>query len=441
MQSFRILALIAGLFILFFLATCTGPSAGRVSTWQPVGTAEAPETLSTPDTADFRAAVLPTVGAERSDPVVATPEPITAVAVPIATAAAAPGVGAAAVPPGVLDGVASTLNTPPIQEEPVGVGLQMHAYVQSLANAGQFSGAVLVARGDQVLLAEGYGMADYGAAVANTAETRFRLASLTKQFTSVSIMILHAAEQLDINQSICEYLADCPPAWQPVTVRSLLNHTSGIPNYTDFLEFETTETRPTTPEELIGRFRDLPLNYQPGALYHYGNSGYVLLGRIIENVSGMSYAEFLQAAIFDKVGMPNSGVDPGAPGAVERALGYVAPGRPASPIDTSTLFAAGNLYANVIDLYRWDRALETELLLPAHLRNEMFVPGHGSYGYGWKITTRNGHRVIAHPGNMSGSATLIRRYPEDQLTLIILSNMEYANIYAMGDAIVAMILE
>jgi CubicO group peptidase (beta-lactamase class C family) len=267
------------------------------------------------------------------------------------------------------------------------------------------------------------------------------LASLTKQFTAMAIMMLQAADKLDINESICEYLEDCPPAWRTVTVRNLLNHTSGIPNYTDFIDFETSETISTTPAELIGRFRDLPLNYEPGAFYQYGNSGYVLLGSIIENVSGMSYAEFLQMAIFDKVVMPDSGVDPGAPGTVDRALGYAVPGTPASPIDTSTLFAAGNLYSNVIDLYRWDRALETELLLPAHLRNEMFVPGHGSYGYGWKITTRNGHHVIAHPGNMSGSATLIRRYPEDQLTLIILSNMEYADIYAMGDEIVAMILE
>jgi CubicO group peptidase (beta-lactamase class C family) len=440
-QPFRILALIAGLSILFLLATCTGSSAGRVSHWQPGSTVEAPVTLSTPETADFRAAVLPTVGPGRADQVVATPEPITAVALPIATAAPAPGVGAAAVPPGVLDGVASTLSTPPIPAEPVGPGIPMHAYVQSLANAGQFSGAILVAQGDRVLLAEGYGMADYGAGIANTAETRFRLASLTKQFTAMAIMVLQAAGQLDINQSICEYLEDCPPAWRTVTVRNLLNHTSGIPNYTDFIDFETTETRPTTPEELIGRFRALPLNYEPGAFYHYGNSGYVLLGRIVEHVSGMSYGEFLQAAIFDKVGMPDSGVDPGAPGAVERALGYVVPGTPASPIDTSTLFAAGNLYSTVIDLYRWDRALETELLLPAHLRNELFMPGHGEYGYGWKITTRNGHRVIAHPGNMSGSATLIRRYPEDRLTLIILSNMEYANIYAIGDGIVAMVLE
>jgi hypothetical protein len=235
-QPFRILALIAGLLILFFLATCTGPSAGRVSSWQPVGTAEAPDTLSTPDTADFRAAVLPTVGSGRSERVTATSEPITAVAVPIATAAPAPGVGAAAVPPGVLDGVASTLNAPPIPDEPVGVGLQMHAHIQSIANDGRFSGAVLVARGDQVLLAEGYGMADYGAGIVNTAETRFRLASLTKQFTAMAIMMLQAADQLDINESICEYLEDCPPAWQPVTVRNLLSHTSGIPNYTDFLE-------------------------------------------------------------------------------------------------------------------------------------------------------------------------------------------------------------
>lgn len=304
-----------------------------------------------------------------------------------------------------------------------GAGRSIDAHLQNLANLNLFSGAVLVARGGTVIVSKGYGMTDRAQATPNTPQTRFRIASLTKQFTAMAILILQTRGALHVNDPICAYLDDCPPAWQPITIRHLLTHTSGLPNYTDSPSFANVEMLPATPGELIARFRDLPLVFAPGAAYAYGNSGYVLLGAIIERASGQSYGDFLRAAIFAPLLMNNSGYATGVNADGWLARGY-AGGRLADAIDTSTLFAAGGLYSTVEDLYRWDQALATDQLIPPELRAEMFAPGVNGYGYGWKVGLHNGRLFVAHPGSMSGCSTYIARYPDTGVTVIILSNLE-----------------
>ncbi len=301
---------------------------------------------------------------------------------------------------------------------------QIDAHMHALTELKLFSGAVLVARQGTVLLAKGYGMADYDQGQANNSQTQFRLASVTKQFTAMAILILHARGDLNIHDSICLYLSDCPAAWQSVTIRHLLSHTSGIANYTDFAAFAALETQPATPDQLIGLFRDLPLTFAPGTAYHYGNSGYVLLGRIIEQVSGQSYGDFLQAAIFAPLQMDHSGYAGSASDTISLAHSYADVGTPAKAVDLSTLYAAGGLYSTVEDLYRWDQALATDQFIPADLRAEMFTPVAGSYGYGWKIGDQGGRRVLAHAGSLSGCSTYIARYPDAAVTVIVLSNLE-----------------
>jgi CubicO group peptidase (beta-lactamase class C family) len=317
---------------------------------------------------------------------------------------------------------------------PIAAGLQdtaiaaaIDGYLNNLVNVQYFQGAVLVARDGKVILSKGYGMADAARGVANTAQTRFRLASVTKQFTATAIMLLQAQGKLAVGESICLYLEPCPDAWRPITIEHLLTHTSGLPNYTDFGSYEPSQAQPATPDQLVARFRDLPLLFEPGSSYMYENSDYVLLGLIVERASGQSYADFLRDAIFAPLEMRDSGVAAGT-AAEGQAIGYRVFGEPAPALDPSTLFSAGSLYSTVEDLYRWDQALYTTRLLPQPLLDAMWTPHMNNYGYGWMIDSAFGRRRIDHPGLIDGFQTMIARYPDDRVTVIVLSNMTGADV-------------
>ncbi|ABU58291.1 serine hydrolase domain-containing protein [Roseiflexus castenholzii] len=305
------------------------------------------------------------------------------------------------------------------------LGREIDAYLSGLTSSGQFQGAVLVAQNGEVVIARGYGNADDN--VPNTVQTRFRLASVTKQFTAAAILALQQDGKLTVDDAICAYLDPCPDAWKPLTIRHLLTHTSGLVDYTAFAGFEPTEMNPATPQELVERFRDFPLSFAPGTLYHYCNSNYVLLGLIIERVSGMEYADYLEQRFFVPLGMTNTGYDTSRGTIIDGAQGYVTPGRKSGFLDASTLYAAGGLYSTVGDLFRWDQALSTEEALTRTQLEQMFTPALRNYGFGWKIETIDGRRRISHPGNMTGVATFFARYPDDRATIIVLANMEYAN--------------
>ncbi len=317
------------------------------------------------------------------------------------------------------------------------IAASIDTYIRGLVDSGLFSGAVLVAQNGTVILSKGYGMAHYDQNIANTPQTRFRLASLTKPLTALAVVMLHERGQLNIHDPICGYLESCPPAWEPITIRHLLTHTSGIPNYTDFIDFATTEMLPATPDDLIMRFRDLPLGYEPGSLYYYNNSGYVLLGVIIERASGQSYEAFLQENIFAPLQMNSTGYDRNAEFIQEgQALGYVTPGQQAPFIDVSTLHGAGSLYSTVEDMYAFDQALYSRQLVSGPMLEEMFSPTVYAYGYGWKLgTLTNGRRVVSHPGYINGFSNYIARYPDDGLFIIVLSNLEVSSSATMSNQI------
>ncbi len=344
------------------------------------------------------------------------------------TIASSIGGNVAAPPPIILD-------TPPTEAD-LRAAAAIDDYVNGLVSDGVFSGAILVARNGAVVLNRGYGMANAEQNIANTPQTRFRLASLTKPFTAMAVLMLHHRGELHIYDPICIYLPECPETWRDITIRHLLSHTSGIPNYTDFLDYETTEMQRTAPEQLIARFKDLPLLEEPGFLYRYNNSGYVLLGVIIERVSGQSYEAFLQENIFDPLQMLNTGYDHNANAIQDgQALGYTTPGFEAPFLDASTLHASGSLYSTVEDMYRWDQALYSEYFVPATLRDEMFTPVQYGYGYGWKIDTWTGQLRYSHPGFINGFSNYIARYPEERMFVIVLSNAQNAPAQAMTEQI------
>lgn len=306
-------------------------------------------------------------------------------------------------------------------------------YAQAAARAERFSGAILVARDGKVLVSKGYGMADAENDVPNTPETKFRLGSLTKQFTAASILLLQERGKLSVQDSICKYVAPCPEAWQPVTVHHLLSHTGGVPNLTNlaaFPDYMRTKRDPATVESLIARFRDRPLDFKPGEDWKYSNSGYILLGHVVEKVSGKSYESFLRENIFEPLKMTSTGYDHADEIVKRRARGY-APGPDggvvnASYLDMSIPFAAGGLYSTVGDLYLWDQALYGEKLLKKSSLDAMFTAVRNDYGYGYGVNKLFNRRHAVHGGGIEGFSTSIHRFPDDRVTVIVLSNYEAA---------------
>src|SRR3984957_17979708 len=259
---------------------------------------------------------------------------------------------------------------------------RMEQVVQSYVSDKQFMGSVLVARGETVVLDKGYGFANLEWNIPNTPTTKFRLGSITKQFTAASILLLEERGKLKTDDPVKKYMADAPAAWDKVTIYNLLTHTSGIANFTSFPDYASTETAPTTPEKLVARFRDKPLEFQPGEKWNYSNSGYVLLGYLIEKISGTPYAQFVQENIFAPLEMRDSGYDSSAAIIKHRASGYTPSDKGpvhAGYIDMSIPFSAGSLYSTTHDLLRWEQGLFGGKLLSAASLKKMTTPFKENY--------------------------------------------------------------
>ncbi len=321
-----------------------------------------------------------------------------------------------------------------------------------------FSGTILVAQKGKVLISQGYGLADRENDVPNSSQTKFAIGSMTKAFTAMAIMILQERGQLTVKDPICNYVADCPAAWNPITLHHLLTHTSGIHNYTDMygeLKEKVNFCQEYKPEEIIAYFKDLPLDFVPGSRWSYSNSGYFLLGTVIENVSGESYETFIQNNILHPLGMSDTGYDRTSTIVKNHASGYSYDQIHQQLINTpcwdvSQKYAAGGLYSTVGDLYTWDQALYTDRLVSKETLNTIFtstvsiqsaqVPD-AVYGYGWVIYHRSGHKIIEHGGGVNGFATNLARFPDDQVTIIVLSNMDFEQPGLISSGLADIVLE
>ena len=333
-----------------------------------------------------------------------------------------------------------------------------------------FTGAVLVARNGEVILSRGYGLADRDKKLPNTPQTKYRLGSITKQFTAMGILILQAQNKLSVQDPVCRYIPECPAPWQDITIHHLLTHTSGIPDFTDFPDYDTTRAVPSSPLQTIARFKDRPLDFKPGEQWSYSNSGYVVLGYIIEQASGQSYEAFLQQNIFEPLQMKNTGYDHNDGSLATGYTGFYDHWEQAAYMDMTIPYSAAGLYSTVEELYRWDQVLDTEQFVSQELLHLMFTPqvstsaGNLSYGYGWFVGEMNHHQVVGHgdgflsfvaasqsytsnSGNgfkgsndIEGFATEIRRYLDDKVTIIILSNRDTTNVGTLSDQIVRAVL-
>lgn len=314
---------------------------------------------------------------------------------------------------------------------------QLDALLNQYTDYGQFNGSVLVADKGQVIYKKGFGMANMEWEIPNAPDTKHRLGSITKQFTAMLIMQLVAEGKLDLQATVSKYLPDYSKVnGDKITIHQLLAHTSGTPNYTSFPNFFKELSRnPYTPTEMLKVFADSTLNFTPGERFAYSNSGYILLGAIIEKVTAKPYEQVLQEKIFTPLKMNNTGYDHHNTILKKRASGYEMNGSKsenAPYIDMSTPYAAGSMYSTVEDLVLWDQALYTEKLLPKKYMDmmyEKYVPAFGQfYGYGWNIghlpigNTKDSVAIIGHSGGINGFNTFITRMPKERASVILLNN-------------------
>lgn len=298
---------------------------------------------------------------------------------------------------------------------------QLDRYVQSLTDKGSFSGSVLVAKDGKILLAKGYGIANYEHMVPNAPYTKFHLGSITKQFASMAIMQLVQQGTLKLNDAVASLLPEYPIN-KAITVYNLLTMSSGLPEYLE--NFDTT--KPTTLNKILTSIKYEPLNFTPGSKYQYCNTNYMLLRAIIEKLSQQDYETYLQMHIFKPLGMKDSGVLHAEPILVHRAQGYdLATGKleNAAYFDPSIFVGTGGLYSTVEDLYRWDRALYSDTLLAPEFLEQLWQPNLESYCLGWQRGMFQNHKYVWHSGDYRGCSTKIVRLLDDNICVIVLSNV------------------
>jgi CubicO group peptidase (beta-lactamase class C family) len=303
---------------------------------------------------------------------------------------------------------------------------EVDAYLQPLLDLDLISGSILIAKGDEILLAKGYGLANREHGVPNTPETKFRLGSMTKQFTAMGILVLADQGRLRLDDPLSKYLPDFPNA-DKIKLHHLLSHTSGVPSYNSVEGYGEHYIKPWSIDEVIEWFQDEPLQFEPGEDWAYSNSGYVLAAKVIEIASGQEYADFLHEAIFEKLGMEDTGQDVFTTVLPHRATGYGNAEREiynAPYRDMPFTSGAGSLYSTVLDLYKWDRALYSDTLVSKELLDRMMTPVKKDYAYGWFVRDELGHKLVEHGGAINGFLSQSQRFVEDDVVVISLLNYE-----------------
>jgi CubicO group peptidase (beta-lactamase class C family) len=327
---------------------------------------------------------------------------------------------------------------------------KVHALFAAFAKPGTPGASVVVARGDSIVLARGYGAADVEHDVAITSRTSFRLASVTKQFTAAAILTLVEDGKLSLDDRLGDRLADVPAYVRDVHVRHLLTHTSGVPDYEPILG-RTDGPQVKDRDVLALLHRANKLYFAPGTSWRYSNSGYALLALIVERASGESFGQYLRHRIFDRAGMTTAVAhEQGVDTVANRAYGYSARGDVWQRTDqnsTSAVLGDGGVYATAEELAHWSAALERNAVLSARSFTLATTPATlasgvpTSYGFGWFLDTFQGHRRQRHEGDSIGFRTAIQRYPDDRLTVIVLVNRGAAPIDALSDGVARIFLD
>ena len=320
------------------------------------------------------------------------------------------------------------------------ISTNLAKYMQAQVEINNFSGAVIVTKNGSVLLKKAYGLADYEWNIKNTVDTKFQLASVTKQFTATAILQLVAKGELSLDDKLSKFFPDYPKA-DSVTIHMLLSHSSGLG-----LGFKELALTTISADSAYNEIKKIPYEFTPGTQSEYSNIGYYLLGKIIEKVSGEKYAVYLKKNIFEKVGMKNTGVSNNDSIILRKAKAYhiTENGYIHNPyINWGFNLGHDGVYSTVEDLALWDQALYGTTILSTEMKKQMFTSyNNQSYGYGLMINPfyNHGHQLIAHDGGFFGTMTSFNRFTDDKIFVTVLSNNESPS-YIIGYALSAIALQ
>jgi CubicO group peptidase (beta-lactamase class C family) len=311
------------------------------------------------------------------------------------------------------------------QTSNAGLAKKADEYLMALQSLNRFRGAVLIAKNGIPVYQRAFGLANIEDSVFNTVNTRFPVASITKSFTATAILILKEKGLLNLDDRITKYIKPGHSDWNNITIHHLLSHSSGIPDYSEDSLWLTNRSCGTSFHETINLFKNKKLLFPPGSKYNYSNSGYVLLGYISEELSGMSYDRFVATNILKPLAMNNTFVDDNKSIILKRARGYVREGLELQNFPYLNMQIgkpAGAIVSTVGDLLKWDQSFNTNKLLSDKSKKNMFTIYAGDYGYGWHIDSLHGQKRITHSGGILGYKTNIDRFPDEKLTIIMLCN-------------------
>ncbi len=324
-------------------------------------------------------------------------------------------------------------------------GTRIDTLISAYSKLYKFNGSVLVAKDGAILLNKGYGYRNAADKVLNSEETIFQLGSITKQFTSAVILKLQEEKKLSVSDKLGKYFPDYPKG-DSITIEQLLTHTSGIYSYTNDQNFMTNEiTKPASREKMMSLFKDKPLDFSPGTSWNYSNSGYSLLGYIIEAVTKKPYEQAVRKYIFTPLHMTHSGFDFTHLKSSDKAIGYfklndkdavIAP-----IVDSTVSFSAGAIYSTTGDLYLWHKALENNTVLSKAGQEKAYTPLKNNYGYGWGVDSIDGKRRVGHGGGIPGFITNESRVPEDDIDVVLLSNASDESPGAITKSIYAILYD
>ena len=301
------------------------------------------------------------------------------------------------------------------------IATKLNELVTAYAKLNKFNGSVLVVKQGNILLQKGYGIKNATAKLANDGDTKFQIASVTKQFTAAVILKLVELKKMALTDKLGKYYSGFAHG-DSITIEHLLTHTSGLRNFTE----EDTSIEKTSEQLMVPYLTTLKPDFAPGTSWHYSNSGYIMLGYIIQKASGMSYWAAVRKYIFTPLHMNNSGFD-FANATGNKAMGYDVLNdsiqRPSSVTDSTVPFGAGAIFSTVNDMYRWHKGLQQYKIAGKALMDKAYTPcGKNNYGYGWQIDSLYGRRVLSHSGAISGFGSNFARVPEDDICIVMLSN-------------------
>ncbi len=310
--------------------------------------------------------------------------------------------------------------------------------------------ALMVIRAGAPILVKTYGMADVENRMPVKPETNFRLASVTKQFTAICILMLMEQGKLSLDQTLKDIFPEFPDYGKNITIHNLIHHTSGVIDYESLIP--DSATKQVLDSDVLKMMMEQDSTYfPPGTKYQYSNTGYALLAMIVEKISGQRFADFLRQNIFEKIGMENTvAYEKGISTVSNRAYGYALENGKLVPKDqslTSAVLGDGGIYSSVIDLFKWDQALYTDTLVSLKALKLAFTPDTlldgtpTNYGFGWRIDQFEGHFRVHHTGQTCGFSTIIQRYPEEKLSIIILTNRNLPMLNNVADNIARLFLE